>query len=274
MTLSLRLGLAIVLVTGVVAIVAAERGRSTSVAPPTVVVAELFTSEGCSSCPPADDLLRGLAASQPVDGVELVVLGNHVDYWDRLGWRDPFSSPVFSQRQSSYDAAVFRSNTIYTPQLVVDGTLQCVGSDATAVRRTVLEAAKQPKAAVTLSADVASGGSSAGARVRVQFDIPDAVRVSHAADIMVAVTESGLVSRVERGENRGRTMHHSAVVRSLTVAGTTDGRQRTAFAETVVPLAPEWKTADIRVVSFLQERDSRRILGGAAAPLTLPAGQR
>ena len=152
-------------------------GARRPAAPSTVVIAELFTSEGCSSCPPADDLLRSLAASQPVEGVELVVLGSHVDYWDRLGWRDPFSSPLFSQRQSAYDAAVFRSNTIYTPQLVVDGALQCVGSDAAAVRRTVLEAAKQPKAAVTLSADVAPGGSgAASARVRVRFDIPDAVR--------------------------------------------------------------------------------------------------
>jgi hypothetical protein len=274
MTLSLRLGVAVLLVTGVVATASAKRALSTSVAPRTVVFAELFTSEGCSSCPPADDLLGSLAASQPIDGVELVVLGSHVDYWDRLGWRDPFSSPLFSQRQSSYDAAVFRSNTIYTPQLVVDGALQCVASDATAVRRTVLEAAKQPKTAVTLSADFTSGGSGASAHVRVRFDIPEAVRVSHATDIMVAVAESGLASRVERGENRGRTMHHSAVVRSLTVAGTIDCRQRTASAETVVPLAPQWKTADIQIASFLQDRDSRRILGGAAAPLTLPTGQR
>ena len=109
---------------------------------------------------------------------------------------------------------------------------ECVGSDATAVRRTVLEAAKQPKAAVTLSADFTPGeGSGASARVRVRFDIPDAVRVSHATDIMVAVTENGLVSRVERGENRGRTMHHSAVVRSLTIAGTTDGHQEAASAD-------------------------------------------
>lgn len=274
MTLCFRLGLAVVLVTGVVATVAAERVLGKSVAPRTVVVAELFTSEGCSSCPPADDLLRSLAASQPMDGVELVVLENHVDYWDRLGWRDPFSSPLLSERQSSYDAAVFRSNTIYTPQLVVDGALQCVGSDASAVRRIVLEAAKRPKAAVTLSADLVEGEGNASARVRVRFDIPDAVRAGSAADIVVAVTEGGLVSRIVRGENRGRTMNHSAVVRSLTVTGKTDGRQGTTSVETVVPLAPEWKTADVRIVAFLQERNSRHILGGAAAPLTLPTGHR
>ena len=118
----------------------------------TVVIAELFTSEGCSSCPPADDLLRKLLATQPIEGVEIVGLGSHVDYWDNLGWRDPFSSPLFSERQAAYDSARFRSNRIYTPQLVVDGALEVVGSDAGAVRRTLMTAAKAPKAQVAVAA--------------------------------------------------------------------------------------------------------------------------
>ena len=97
-----------------------------------VVIAELFTSEGCSSCPPADNLLRRLLAAQPIDGVEVVALGNHVDYWDRLGWRDSFSSRLFSDRQAAYDSAVFRLKAPYTPQLVVDGATESVA--ATSVR--------------------------------------------------------------------------------------------------------------------------------------------
>src|SRR5262245_52837901 len=93
-----------------------------------VVVAELFTSEGCSSCPPADALLQQISSSSPVDGVQVLGLEEHVDYWDRLGWRDPFSSATFSNRQAEYAARSFRVGQIYTPQLIVDGDFESVGS--------------------------------------------------------------------------------------------------------------------------------------------------
>jgi hypothetical protein len=94
-----------------------------------VVLTELFTSEGCSSCPSADEVLSQLVHNQPIAGVEVLALGEHVDYWDRLGWRDRFSSALYSNRQSNYDARVFHRNEVYTPQLVIDGWLQRVGSD-------------------------------------------------------------------------------------------------------------------------------------------------
>src|SRR5580704_1016802 len=117
-----------------------------------MVVAELFTSEGCSSCPPADAVLTQLVARQPVAGVEVLALGEHVDYWDRLGWRDPFSSAAYSARQSNYDARVFHRNEVYTPQLVVDGQLERVGSDVDAVQRAVKQVAQAPKAIVDVAA--------------------------------------------------------------------------------------------------------------------------
>src|SRR3954447_2844775 len=80
-----------------------------------VVIAELFTSEGCSSCPPADTLVRQLADAQPFDGAYLIAIEEHVDYWDRLGWRDPFSSAQFTSRQTEYNDRVFRTGSIYTP---------------------------------------------------------------------------------------------------------------------------------------------------------------
>src|SRR5262249_18732838 len=94
-----------------------------------VVVAELFTSEGCSSCPPADALLQHINSSSPVDGVEVLGLEEHVDYWDHLGWRDPFSSVTFSNRQAEYAARALPFGEIYTPQLVVDGAFEAIGSD-------------------------------------------------------------------------------------------------------------------------------------------------
>jgi hypothetical protein len=232
--------------------------------PRTVVVAELFNSEGCSSCPPADDLLRSLVGRQPIDGVEVIALGNHVDYWDPLGWRDPFSAAVFSQRQSSYEAAVFRSNRVYTPQLVVDGTFECTGSDAAAVTRTILKGARQPKAAVSVFATPGNGGT---VRVEVHMQIPTTVQRRGVADVVVAVTEDGLVSRVQRGENGGATLSHSAVVRALTTAGSVRANEDTASAVTVQHVASDWNAANLRIVGFVQERGSRRILGGGATSL-------
>ncbi len=264
--------LVLVIAAGVMAMAASRSAAPVMQAGPrTVVVAELFTSEGCSSCPAADDLLREWLATQPVPGVEIVGLSEHVDYWDRLGWRDPFSSPAFSARQSAYDAAVFRSHRVYTPQLVVDGRLEAVGSDAEAVRRAVIEAARQPKADVEVSA-LADWPDRLQVRVRVQ--VPAGVPRQGVAEVVLAVTEDGLATKVARGENGGRTLRHAAVTRSLTTIGVVSASAGDSTLHGSVPLTAGWSRPHVRLVALVQERDSRRILGAASVGLAGAPTQR
>ncbi len=236
--------------------------------PSTVVIGELFTSEGCSSCPPADTLARQLADAQPFDGAHLIVLEEHVDYWDRLGWRDPFSSPQFTKRQTEYNDRVFRSNAIYAPQLVVDGVRECVGSDRSAIRAIVADSIRSPRAAVSVeSVAVASHLS-----VTVSIDVPAAVERRGVADVFVIIAERGLVSAVRRGENEGRTLVHGAVARSLAAIGELSQHDR-AFAGTAnVEVVRNWKIGNLQIVGVIQERDSRRILGAGAAEISSRPG--
>src|SRR5882724_10951247 len=115
--------------------------------PRTPVLVELFTSEGCSSCPPADLLLSRLQQSQPIAGVEVITLSEHVDYWNQLGWTDPFSSASLTERQRQY-TAVLRGDGVYTPQMIVDGKIGFVGSDRQKALPAIAEAAKAPRTGI------------------------------------------------------------------------------------------------------------------------------
>lgn len=232
-----------------------------------VVVAELFTSEGCSSCPPADEVLSRLVR-EPLGGTLVLGLGEHVDYWD-LGWRDPFSSPVFSSRQSEYQGHVFRTGRIYTPQLVVDGQFEAIGSDVSAVRRAIADAARIPKAALEMAAWPADAGHLS---VHVQVNLPSVVAVREQADVVVALTQDHLTNDVRRGENRGRRLAHSAVVRSFTALGSLKPPVRTFETTATVPVAADWNLGDIRIVGLLQERGSRRIVGAGLARVNVHDG--
>ena len=138
------------------AVPAANSAEQDSV--PTPVLVELFTSEGCSSCPPADRLLGRLETIQPVRGAEIIVLSEHVDYWDRLGWKDRFSSPEFTERQKAYGRKL--SSGAYTPQMVLDGSEELIGSDARAASQMIAHLAQRPKARVNVSLLTASEKSS------------------------------------------------------------------------------------------------------------------
>jgi len=225
-------------------------------APPTPVLVELFTSEGCSSCPPADLLLSRLQQSQPVPGVQVIPLSEHVDYWNQLGWMDRFSSPGLTERQRQY-AAVLRGDGVYTPQMIVDGKAGLVGSDRPAALEAIREAARTPKAAVALGC----GGTPSKLFVRVdQGPAAD-------ADVALVIAENGLQSNVTSGENRGRLMAHAGVARHLTLIGRAKKGQSFS-AEPKLAIEKSWRLENLSAVVFLQDRGSRRILGAGQIALS------
>ena len=227
-----------------------------SVSGRTPVVVELFTSEGCSSCPSADALLSQLTKNQPIAGVDVIALGEHVDYWDHGGWADRFSSRRFTTRQNDY-ANSFRKNTVYTPQMIVDGQAQFVGSDEDAARTAIARAARQPKAHVLLGRT--------GDTLSVRVDHLPLSAKSDPAEVVLAITESGLSSSIGGGENAGRRLGHSAVVRQFTSLGVVSGGTFSA-SPTVRPVSG-WRRETLSAVVFVQERGSRRIVGAAEVGL-------
>ncbi len=209
---------------------AAALGDARPAAP---VLVELFTSEGCSSCPPADAVLARLDQEKSVSGVPVIVLSEHVDYWNGIGWKDPFSSAQFSARQQAYSQA-FRLESAYTPQMVVDGREQFVGSDIAALQRAVAKAAGQGKAELRILAAVRDGTQAA-------IEI-DAGRGANSPkedwNVWVALASDRESVAVRRGENSGRELTHVAVVRTLVNGGTM--KHGGSFLKTVrVPLDPK-----------------------------------
>ena len=234
----------------------------------TPVVVELFTSEGCSSCPPADDVLARLEKMQPVAGAEIIALGEHVDYWNDLGWADPFSSADFSARQNEY-ARAFGQDGVYTPQMVVDGRAEFLGSDLGKARAAIAAAMQNPKAKVTITrAQNAAAAKSHAVALAVRVtDIPS-FSADDTIELLLAVTESSLHSNVLRGEYSGRKLNHTAVVRQLKViSSTTEQSAKTLSAESTINIETGWRRENLRAVVFAQEHKSRRVLGAAAVGL-------
>jgi hypothetical protein len=218
------------------------------------IVVELFTSEACSSCPPADALLAKLRQEHVVDGAEMLVLSEHVDYFNHLGWADRFSSSLFTERQNAY-ATRFHLPGPYTPQIVIDGRLQATGSDEADVEKQISLAARSAKTV----------------RVSLNWTAQDALHVAVAgashepSTVLLAITEDGLTTKVGGGENGGRILRHSGVVRELRQLGFTSGGALSATAA-IVP-QQDWKTRDLQIVVFVQKAKSREIIGAAAIGL-------
>jgi hypothetical protein len=221
------------------------------------VLIELFTSEGCSDCPPADALLARLDATQFVPGAQAIVLSEHVTYWNHLGWRDPFSFDAIDQRQQDY-VTRFALQGSYTPQMVVDGATQFVGSDASALSAAVARAAASPKPELAIENARWENGT-------VLFSAHSAANSS--TTLFAALAADATHSEVARGENAGRTLHHVAVMRVLKDFGSkaVDGRQLkisgSDFSHAEEPAGP------FRLVVFLADRRTGRVVAVAEKTL-------
>ncbi len=231
---------------------------SSTPAPRHVVVVELFTSQGCSTCPPADRLLSRLGAA----GADVLPLAFHVDYWNRIGWTDPFSSHDWSQRQVEYARALGLKN-VYTPQAVVDGAAEMVGSEENQVRAAIASAASKPAAAISL--ELEPKGSKV--RVTARIALPEPLR-GGPENLMLAVYETGLVTPVKAGENNGQTLHNDYVVRSLRrAAEIAPGGSTSTSATATLSLEKGWNRSALGVAAFLQDPRSLAIRGAGAALL-------
>ena len=213
------------------------------------VLVELFTSEGCSSCPSADRVLTQLEKEQSNPNAEIITLSLHVDYWDRIGWKDPFSSALYSQRQAVYGQA-FNLDSNYTPQMVVDGQTEFVGSNMSNANKAITDSAKNVKATVELQ------------RVENNLKVKIADIPKHEnATIFLAIAEDNLSSNVTRGENSGKKLAHTSVVRELKSIGVVTAQQNSFTTEAAVQIQPDWKKENLKFVVFVQENGSRKILG-------------
>jgi hypothetical protein len=230
--------------------------------PRTPVLVELFTSEGCSSCPPADALLAKLDRSQPVNGAELIVLSEHVDYWNAIGWKDPYSSHAYSERQSAY-AARFGRGGVYTPQMVIDGHSELVGNDERRAIQAVENETKFAKVPLSLSAIRFDSNNKLSMHVEAGPLGPSAA--AHSAGLFLAIADDSDESQVSRGENAGRTLKHVAVLRTFVSVGTV-GKSDKVSRDVTVNFNNE-NRRQLRIVGIIQESSAGRVLGVASARL-------
>ena len=240
--------------------ISGQRGNaaeSPSTTPPPVLI-ELFTSEGCSSCPPADAWLQQIDASPPINGTQLIVLSEHVDYWDHDGWKDPYSSHLLTERQSVYVRSLGLS-AAYTPQIILDGATELRTSEPQKIGSSIQKEAQTPKLSVRIdstSVDVAQPGTVQG-RIEVNDELQ-----KRGGDIYVATALDHTNSQVLHGENGGRRLTHVAVVQDITKVGRLE-KGKSFDGSFRVRLKPGTDPANLRIVVFVQEPGIGKILGVA-----------
>ncbi len=229
------------------------------------VIVELFTSEGCSSCPSADKVLAKLIREQNVSGANIIALSEHVDYWNSLGWKDPFSSEVYTNRQREY-ARKMRLASIYTPQMVIDGQKEFVGSEEEVARQSIEKASKQPKAVITIEDNPANRSASDKPMVSIPFTIDSlpAVQKGDEAEVFAALIQDRANSKVRAGENSGSSLDHVSIVRVLRNVGTISGKTSYSGNTKLNPGFYNFASEPSHVIVFVQEHKSRRILGAAS----------
>lgn len=233
------------LLLAVVALLLAGRGQDVRAGESQPVVVELFTSQGCSSCPPADALLTELAARPDV-----LALSMHVDYWNYIGWQDPFSSPEVSERQRAYGKSL-GLRVVYTPQIVVDGRHDVVGTDRAAIEKAIAEAAARRHVDVALRGDDAAG---------YRVALPQTA-LEEPARIWLVLYDREHETPVSRGENAGRTIRNSNVVRAIVPLGRWSG------AATELPIDMAQAAGRDSCAVIVQQGEVGPVLGAATMAL-------
>jgi len=232
-------------------------GAPAAASAPVPILVELFTSEGCSSCPPADTLLTRLAAEKTIGGAEIVPLAFHVDYWDRLGWKDRFSSAAFTERQNRY-AEAWNTDRVYTPQAVVDGRVEFVGTDVKKALEALSASAARPHARVAV---VPASADAPPSKRAVRVDVEPPAGAAFTADVLLAIAEDGLSTEVTAGENARKHLQHTGVVRSLTRIGRVTKGAAVHLESVKVPNDGAWGAGAVRAVVFVQDEKTREIYG-------------
>jgi hypothetical protein len=237
---------------------AASPPGSTTATLSSVAVVELFTSEGCSSCPPADALLRQVNLKQTNAGQLIVGISEHVTYWNDLGWKDPYSLPMFSDRQSVYASHLSREGP-YTPQMVLNGRDQFVGSDAFALQRALREDARREHFGLRI---VSSAHTAEGLDVKFAFF----GNPSKPLDILAVLADDTDRSNVLRGENGGRQLQHVSVARFMSrVATVRDAGEHSVHVSFPKGFSTSSGTGH-HLILFAQEQQQGAIVGATTMP--------
>lgn len=238
------------------------RPTSNSAADAAPVVVELFTSEGCSSCPPADALLDRLDRDQPVPGVHIIALEEHVDYWDHLGWKDRFSSAYITERQRNYEN-YFNLGESYTPQVVVNGASQFNGADAPAITAAVRTEAS--RSALLQFAMITAAPHT------IRFQLQNQPRTYQGyVRIYAALVDPHDATEVNAGENNGRTLEHAGVVRTFSLMG--ESFHLDTIGKTPFSISPPGASAieGMRLVIFVQKKPIGEVLAAVSCTVHVP----
>lgn len=222
------------------------------------VLLELFTSEGCSSCPPADAWVQQLDSTQPIDSAQIIVLSEHVDYWDHDGWKDPYSSALLTERQRDY-AQSLGLKDIYTPQLILDGSTELHLNDPNGVQQALDKADTAPAVSVRINSVAIEAGNPSTLRGHVQVD---ADSEKHGGDVFVVTALDHADTQVLKGENGGHHLSYVGVVEDISKIGKLE-KGKSFERDFNVKLKPGSDPKNLRVIAFVQEPDYGKVIGAA-----------
>ncbi|WKN44627.1 DUF1223 domain-containing protein [Tunicatimonas pelagia] len=238
-----------------VAWISPSRNLTPAYESPGFAVVELFTSQGCSSCPPADALLSDIAQKAEQQNLPIHVLSFHVDYWNRLGWKDPYSQPDFSARQRQY-TQTWQNTQMYTPQMTINGNSGFVGSRQQQAWRDINSTLKQPAhASVVLQATTTKEQATVAYQVLGDYQ---------GKDLQIALVEKHIQTSVRRGENGGKMLHHTHVVREFSRQSLSSSAQGKARLR----LPPDLQPANALIIAYVQDRANLKISGATSVALT------